>query len=539
MSLSTAGECTVPRPECPKCGRQMMRIGVTPGGRVRWQCRAGGGSRAYCYSTTDPKATHVKKQDGTQKRSQKTPVFTRSLGGVTTLVITAAQNATPAHKPFVKALELLCQERNGEILAVPLRYKNPTSRWTASQANEDVWAPELTPYLCNERKRLNKNLVLLGDVRVQPTASSPLTGFDAMTHSESAILAHTKVQSRTVATPQNRTPKILSTTGAATVRNYTDSRAGKQGEFHHTLGALLVELKGKKFQLRRINADKKTGSFIELDRHYGVDWMSSGVADAQPALALVHGDTHVDFADPKVVKAQDELAAFLKVKHRVFHDLLDGYAVNPHHNGNPFNAIAKAQNDRADARAEVMRALEFLEDRSTGAEIVVVPSNHDDFLSRWIISQDWRTAPGNAEFYLETALAMVCSTALDPETGTRYTAPFTYWGRKFFQVRDEPVRFLDRDESFIVADIEVGMHGDRGPNGARGSLKNLRRIGAKTIIGHSHSPGEDEGGMQVGTSTRLKLEYTSGPSGWLNTDALIYANGKRTLINYIDGEYRL
>jgi hypothetical protein len=90
----------------------------------------------------------------------------------------------------------------------------------------------------------------------------------------------------------------------------------------------------------------------------------------------------------------------------------------------------------------------------------------------------------------------------------------------------------------MIAGIESGMHGDKGPNGARGSIRNLRRIGVKSITGHPHSSGEDEGCMQVGTSTPLKLEYTSGPSGWMNTDAIIYANGKRTLVNFIDGEYR-
>jgi hypothetical protein len=84
------------------------------------------------------------------------------------------------------------------------------------------------------------------------------------------------------------------------------------------------------------------------------------------------------------------------------------------------------------------------------------------------------------------------------------------------------------------------MHGDRGPNGARGSIKNLRRIGVKSIIGHSHSPGIDEGCYQVGTSTSLvpRLQQ-SGPSSWLNTHCLVYANGKRTLINIINGEWRL
>lgn len=87
--------------------------------------------------------------------------------------------------------------------------------------------------------------------------------------------------------------------------------------------------------------------------------------------------------------------------------------------------------------------------------------------------------------------------------------------------------------------IELSLHGDQGPNGARGSLKNLRRIGTKAIIGHSHSPGIDEGGMQVGTSTRLRLEYNHGPSSWLNTHAVIYDNGKRSLINIIKGKWRL
>jgi hypothetical protein len=122
--------------------------------------------------------------------------------------------------------------------------------------------------------------------------------------------------------------------------------------------------------------------------------------------------------------------------------------------------------------------------------------------------------------------------------GTKYPCPFTHWGRAYFP-GESNVRFLNKDESFMLGGIELGMHGHAGPNGARGSIKNLRRIGVKSIIGHTHSPGEDEGAMQVGTSTELGAEYTRGPSGWMNTDAIVYATGKRTLINYIEGEYRL
>jgi hypothetical protein len=67
----------------------------------------------------------------------------------------------------------------------------------------------------------------------------------------------------------------------------------------------------------------------------------------------------------------------------------------------------------------------------------------------------------------------------------------------------------------------------------------MRRIGVKSIIGHSHTPAIEEGCYQVGTSTKLSRGYTHGPSSWLNTHCLIYPNGKRTLINVIDGKWRL
>jgi hypothetical protein len=100
------------------------------------------------------------------------------------------------------------------------------------------------------------------------------------------------------------------------------------------------------------------------------------------------------------------------------------------------------------------------------------------------------------------------------------------------------VRVLDEDESFRLGGVELGMHGDRGPNGSRGSIRNLRRIGVKSIIGHSHSPGIDEGCYQVGTSTRLRLEYNHGASSWLNCHCILHADGKRQLVVIVDGYWR-
>ena len=40
-----------------------------------------------------------------------------------------------------------------------------------------------------------------------------------------------------------------------------------------------------------------------------------------------------------------------------------------------------------------------------------------------------------------------------------------------------------------------------------------------------------------GTNSLLRLDYNSGPSSWLHTDCIVYANGKRSLINFIEGKW--
>lgn len=519
---------------CPKCSGVMKPRSTSPGGAVRWECRTKkGGEEIYCYSTTSPDSG-ARKSNG--NRSARPKVFKRVLDGDSGIfIITAAQNGTPVHEVFWNCLLQMEEHRQAELLVIPLRYKNPTSRWSASQANEEHWAEEVQEYLWNTRKALNQNLVLLGDVKTQPTASDPLNGFEAISGSSSAILGHTKLQLRCVATPSNRMAKIMTTTGACTVPNYTDSKAGKLGQFHHTLSAVVVEIVGKKFYLRQLNFDQKTQSFTDLNTRYYED----RVEKAPRAKALIMGDTHVDFISKTVESAtfgEDGIVDTLNPEYLVWHDLLDGYSVNPHHKGNPFNSIAKMMSGHSSVVAEVTRACQFVKDRTTrGITSVVVPSNHDDFLRRWIITHDWKTDPGNAEFYLRTALEMVRKTKFT-DAGTWYPSPFTMVFPDIVDVSN--IKLLEPDESFLLCQIELSMHGDRGPNGSRGSIRNHRRLGVRSIIGHSHTPGIEEGAYQTGTSTNLRLEYNGGPSSWLNAHCSINADGKRQLIFIVDGQWR-
>jgi hypothetical protein len=467
------------------------------------------------------------------RKGERPARFDRSLQRERPVLITAAQNATPVHAGALAAMKVAAAALDAELVVIPLRYRNPTSLWSREQETDEWWDDAVVPYLLNVRKKLGPNLVLAADVKTQPTASSPLSGFESLTGAESCIIGHPKMQLRTVAVPSGRTPKILSTTGVVTQRNYTDTKAGKIGEFHHYLGGLLIERKGKKFHLRQLNCDRETGAFIDLDKLY----TAQGVEQAPPALALIMGDTHVPVTDPDVDRATfgpEGIVETLNPERLIFHDVFDGESVNPHDVGDPFIAEAKRKEGRLDVRAELQQMVDFVNERAGDREVVLVDSNHHTFLVRWLRRVDWRQDLKNAEFYLETALATLRSARMGPG-GAEYDDPFHYWVKKLGARSN--IRCLKPDESYVVGCSECGMHGHNGPSGARGSIKNLSQLGCRTCTGHGHAPGI-EGGHYRGGSSTGRQAYQRGPGADLNTHIVIYANEKRALINIFGGEWR-
>jgi hypothetical protein len=451
-------------------------------------------------------------------------------------VITCAQNATGLFRPFFRSLLKYCEENRALLVVVPFRYQNPTSVWTNEQENNDWWNEEILPYLYQGEFWLNEKICVRADVPITPTKVSPLAGFDTLTGGASAIFGHPKLELKSIATPQNKLPKIIQTTGAVTKRNYIPSVAGKKGEFHHTYGATVVEIDGDVFHTRQINA-VGDGSFYEIAGGKVSRYTGNRITTQKGVEALVMGDTHVDYIDPDVYTAtfgKSGIIDALKPKTLVWHDVLDFYSRSHHHSC--LTNIAKGKEGKDDVGAEIKRAVNFIiENTPKGTKSVVVPSNHDEHLGRWIKEADWKRDPVNAEVYLETALHMVRSAKMEAN-GASWSDPFHYWFNKLAPKHN--VTLLSRDNTFTIKDIELSMHGDKGPNGSRGTLVGLSKIGVKSIIGHSHTPGIREGAYQTGTSSYLRLEYNSGPSSWMHSHCIVYPNGKRCLINIIGDTWR-
>lgn len=444
------------------------------------------------------------------------------------VVVTSAQNATPVHSRFWSTLLAYCKKNNAALVVIPYRYHNPTSTWSQKARDADWWDRRVKPYLLDQRVDLNPHLTVLGDIKTQPTANDPLRGFEAMSGAKSAIIGHPKLEMNSVPTPAHKLPKLITTTGSVTKKNYTPSKAGKKGEFHHTFGAIVAEIKGDVFHLRQLNAIRD-GSFIDLGMRYSGDeakWV--GVS------GIVLGDFHEEFKDPKVVSAtfgKRGIIETLMPRYVVWHDVHDFYARNHHHIGEPFIDYAKHVYGTDDVKKALFKTFDFIRYQAAvyNFKSIMVPSNHPDAFTKWVKRADWRYDPRNAEFLLETAVGLL----REAKAGREVDA-FGWWGRQMVP----KAIWLNRDDSYVIRGIEVGLHGDIGSDGSRGTRKAFTKIGPKVIIGHTHSPGIKEGVYQTGTSSLLRLEYNRGPSSWLQTHCLIYPNGKRCLINIIEGEWR-
>lgn len=458
------------------------------------------------------------------------------------LVITSAQNATKVFRPFLKSLLLYCEQTNAELMVIPYRYRNPTSIWNSKNKDDDWWDAAIMPYLVTDYIQLNSALQLFGPVKTQPTAANPLSGYDAVSGLNSAIFGHPKIQLKTIPTPSTKLPKILTTTGAITLENYTTTKAGFQGSFHHSLAALVVEIDGDEFHMRHIHANEKTGSFYDLDKHV----TATKIIDNQSIAGLVTGDTHAEFLDDKVAYAtyhgDQSMVNVLKPPSIVFHDIEDFYRRNHHHRGDPFIAYSKQKFGRNNVEEGLQVTADFLDSIPKGITRIVVKSNHDEAFDRWLKETDPKFDPENSRFYHYMMYHCLKSIQMS-DTGYNMNDPFKFWcfnpDEQAGLKNTQDVKFLQRDESCTIVDIEVGYHGDRGPNGARGTAKSFSKIGPKTVIGHSHSPCIDGGVYQVGLSAQVNLEYQSGPSSWLQTHCIIYPDGKRTLIHIINGKWRM
>lgn len=449
-------------------------------------------------------------------------------------VFTGAQNNTYVHKGFLAALVAFCVYNDAELIVGRFTY-NKNGWQKITDDSDGVWYdPALLPYMSKESLEVAPDLVWCGELDILPTTVNPLTGLDTYSRHASSIVPHTKVQMRSVPTMKHDPAKFLYTTGAVTLRNYIQRKAGQLAEFHHVFGALYVEQDANdKWFARQLVADRD-GAFYDLDTHYSGDGVSAG----HRVEAISWGDIHVEKLDELAYSGcftgTGSIASVLKPRKQFIHDLADFTARNHHNLKDPYFWAEMHHENKGGVEKGLAQCAAFLAGVSRYAdETVVVESNHDQAFKRWLQFADPRFDPENAELwhnYNYIQLKWIREGKKDSVfelavLDTMAKAGMNYAGT---------VNFLPEDRSYVICEdsggIECGAHGHRGSNGSRGSPAQFRKMNRKMNTGHTHSAGIIDGVYTGGVMGKLDMGYNIGPSSWSHSHIVVYPNGKRAII---------
>lgn len=454
-------------------------------------------------------------------------------------LLTAAQDQTAIHAGFWRNLTAYAAHIGAEIMVGGFTYQK--GLFEDHSVASGVFASELVPHLRAEVVQLAPRLVWYGKANILPTASEPLAGWDTQTHDAWAIFPHAKIALRSVPTMPGKPTKQIMTTGVATVENYVQRNSGQRAEFHHTIGATVVEVAPDgAFWCRQISATKD-GSFQDLDVLVRGGKVSSG----HGIEAITWGDIHVEWLDQHKAQGSwfgpDAMVDALRPRFQFFHDVYD-FSARSHHTRNDPHERARRIVDGMDVVEDGIRqAASFLERvRRPWSTSVAVFSNHDgQHLVKWMKDPFCASDPVNAYYWHRLNAAYHDAI----RSGDHAFMPHEYALRAASSDFLRDVVFLREGQSFQIcqdtAPIECGLHAHNGPRGARGSAASLARIVERVNAAHLHEATIREAAYFAGTSGRLDIPFAiRGPGAWSHADTITYASGKRSIITYNGARWR-
>jgi len=344
----------------------------------------------------------------------------------------------------------------------------------------------------------------------------------------SIIIPSTKQKLQPVAIGQaGNYPRLMMASGCITKPNYnTSNDRGFLANEEHELGFCVIDVLDDKLYLPRLVQAQENGTFIDL----GVKYVPGKDPEKIKAHVLILGDAHCSELDILTDKANDEMIYEFDPAFIHIHDVFNARCINIHEADDEITKIDKSERGLDSLEEELILTGNYLAKKAKLAsrgQVVVNYSNHDDMLYRWLSQGHYKKDNGKnlriahkiigafrkGDSILETALKVVGKTPNN-------------------------VRFLKLGEDAIYWGYQCGMHGHKGKNGGRGSLKTLMEDG-KIVMGHVHQLEVNQGSASVGTSSIIPLEYQLGQlSTSMAGNVVIYPEGLMQALPIIKGRWR-
>lgn len=447
-------------------------------------------------------------------------------------IITTAVSGKAIDTKFLSSIRSYCEKKDAKLIIIPSA--DVANRvGVCSASNNWFFPPDVKEDIfIFEDTRLNSNL-LLSAIRTSAKQIKPTTGLARLTHNNgSIILASPKQFLEYVPNNYSNIPNALMTTGAITVPEYNNDRYMSErtsylAEVDHVMGAIVVEIKDSEiFFFRQLQADSN-GAFIDL----GIQYNSDGTTE-EISADVVMGDWHSGETADNSYGFIEEITKEVKVDNIIIHDIFNGSSVNHHIEKQPLLQAKEFEGGRSlilDELQDCALDIKYMQDYVKG-NVVIVKSNHDEWLERYLMECRFAKDPANLRIALDLANAL-----MDDKD------PFEYGICKYSDVFDKDrVIFLQRNESYMKGGVELGNHADIGVNGARASAASMEYAFGNCVGAHSHSALIFRSYFRVGTSTKLRLSYNKGgASTWTNSHALVYSNGARQIITMIDDDWKI
>lgn len=435
--------------------------------------------------------------------------------------VTTAVAGAPVDQDFLASIKKWCELKNALLLIIPANY--------ALYDIEPDLVNDPDVNIVFKTLRLNSNIAI-DPIKIDPKQVDPVVGLDAIGKREGTVIIGSPKQRRIgIANSNEKLARMIQSTGAITKPRYmpTDGvpkRRDRLAEEHHVMGGVIVEMVDNKLYHFRNVEMCKDGSFHDAFYNYSEDGEAF-----EGCEAIIQGDLHVTETDPVVDAVVDEMCRIGKPKYRILHDVLSAVSINHHEMKNKVKRAILAREGKIDLRTELKANKDVLEAKlklKTAKHIVMVKSNHDEFLDRYLAEGNFDDQ--NRE--ISTELQLLAMRGLDPyKDGLEII-----FGLK----KTKDLIWLGRDQDFKIAGVECGSHGDLGSNGRRNpGSKGMYKAYGKAMYGHCHHSEIWHDAMSVGTSTYMKLGYNRGASSWDNGQGILYKNGTRQLILVINGEW--
>lgn len=453
-------------------------------------------------------------------------------GRVKRFILSSAQANTDINKPFLDNLEAYAKFLDAEILISGYTYG------VRARTTEVVFHEDIADYITSDQTDIGGKLLFCAEINTNPTATQPLSGLETYTRGKWGVFPHPRVELKSIATMFNKPAKIIMTTGTVTLPNYETRKAGMKAEFHHVIGAVLVEIDGDGDIFARHLIASEEGDFQDLDTVVVGGEVFEGHGEVE---AITWGDIHTEMIDENVLEgcwATGGMIDVLRPKYQFFHDVADFTARNHHNIGDAHHRYKMFKNKSDSVRSAFERMVAFLEySRRDWCDSVVVESNHDLMLRRWLKEADYKNDPINATFFLYCQAAMY--EAIDNDDDR-----FSIFEHVLDVLGHPDATFLREYDSFMICEkdgrgIECALHGHRGANGAKGHINSFAKMGSKANVAHTHSAAIHEGIYQAGTSSKMDLGYNRGGlSSWSHSHIVTYGHGKRVIVTMQGKKWR-